>query len=294
MHPFTRVVLYARQYRSNPYVSETLHHLKDYLLSLKTEVGCDLETSTYFTDLKIPILTMKDFKTESDLIIVVGGDGSLLGAAQMAVQANLPIVGINRGRLGFLTDIAPDDIEKKLPDILQGHYIEEHRSLIHAMITGEQGSLTEEEALNDIVLTQGAVSHMIEFDVYIDALFVSHYRADGLIIATPTGSTAYALSAGGPILHPDLQAVVLVPMFPHTLSSRPIVLDLQSTIEIKFPLYNLSPLQLSFDGRARKDLPPGHSIQITKKDKPLRLLHPLGYNYYKTLRSKLGWERKAV
>lgn len=284
---FKRVILYARQYRLNQGVNETLTRLIAFLQSQAIEIGVEEDTKKIITS-ELPIIKSKDINPSSDLIIVVGGDGSLLSAARMAVNVDVPVTGISRGRLGFLTDIPPDDLELILNDLLRGNYQEEHRFLLNTQISGAANTRTE-DALNDVVLSRGNETHLIEFEVIIDNQFVSYYRADGLIISTPTGSTAYSLSAGGPIMHPALNAIVLVPMFSHSLSSRPLVVDGNSKIEIKLSQENKREMQLSCDGQMTYSVLAGQTITITKHPKQLRLLHPSHYSYYDTLRLKLGW-----
>ncbi len=288
---FKRVILYARQYRANQEVSESLHRLVEFLENQKVKVYQDVDTLLGF-DVQLPVLTKNEMGEKGDLIIVIGGDGSLLSAARMAVNINTPVIGINRGRLGFLTDILPHEIENQLGAVLAGHYKEEKRFLLHARIYDEQGTYFEGNALNDVVLSRGDENHLIEFSVYINEQLVSHYRSDGMIIATPTGSTAYALSAGGPIMHPQLNAMVLVPMFSHSLSSRPLVIDGESKIELLISHYNEADLRVSCDGHESRMVKSGQKVAIQKEELQLRLLHPLDYHYYDTLRSKLGWESK--
>ena len=287
---FSRVILFARQHRANRSIEETLLALKSFLLTQGCTVFLEIDTASYFKGLDLPTLSINSPMTKHDLLIVVGGDGNLLSAAQLAIQAQLPILGVNRGRLGFLTDILPNQLEGKITSILSGEYREELRFLLSADLWQKNQSAYHECALNDVVLLPGNTSQMIEFDVHIDGQFVSHYRADGLITATPTGSTAYALSAGGPILHPQLNALCLVPMFPHKLSSRPIVVNADSEISIHMSTNNHSEAHLSCDGREPQLIYPQDCIKIKKNTQRLRLLHPLDYNYYETLRSKLGWE----
>jgi NAD+ kinase len=229
---------------------------------------------------------------DHDLIIVIGGDGSLLSAARLAVNVNTPVIGINRGRLGFLTDILPNEMETQLGAVLNGHYEEEKRFLLHTRIFDEDHVYFEGDALNDVVLSRGKETHLIEFSVYVGQQLVSHYRSDGMILSTPTGSTAYALSAGGPIMHPHLNAIVLVPMFSHSLSSRPLVIDGEAKIELHISHFNESDLRISCDGHESRMVKPGQKVAVQKNHQHLRLLHPLDYHYYDTLRSKLGWEAK--
>ncbi len=285
---FKRVILYARQHRANQDISETLHRLVDYLRTKKIETFLDSDTAAGFS-LNLPTLSRDAMNDKHDLIVVVGGDGSLLSAARMAVTVNVPVIGINRGRLGFLTDILPHELETQLGAVLNGNYCEERRFLLHMHIHEGDTTWVEGDALNDIVLSRGNETHLIAFDVHINQQFVSHYRSDGMIVATPTGSTAYALSAGGPIMHPQLNAVVMVPMFSHSLSSRPLVIDGDAHVELRISTSNEHDLQISCDGHESSVIKPGQQVSIKKNTQQLRLLHPCDYHYYDTLRIKLGW-----
>lgn len=288
---FKRVVLYARQHRASQGVSESLHRLVEFLQKQEVDIFQDIETAASF-DINLPILAREAMGEKRDLIVVVGGDGSLLSAARMAIQVNTPVIGINRGRLGFLTDILPQDIETQFAAVLAGSYAEEQRFLLHTKIFDDAHTYYEGDALNDVVLSRGQETHLVEFDVYVNQQLMSHYRSDGMILSTPTGSTAYALSAGGPIMHPQLNAIVLVPMFSHSLSSRPLVIDGESKIILDISRINESDLRISCDGHESRMVKPGQQVSIEKNGKHLRLLHPLDYHYYDTLRSKLGWESK--
>ena len=283
---FHRVTLVGRQGVEG--VPETLMALQNYLLSLKKEVI--LAKNTERTIDSERLLSTKELQGKTDLLIVVGGDGSLLNAAHIAVPQKLPVLGINRGRLGFLTDIPPDELTQ-IRDILDGHYHEEMRFLLEALVVEDKKIVAQIIALNDIVLFPGNAPRMIEFDIFINEEFVCNQRADGLIIATPTGSTAYALSGGGPILHPQLNAVALVPMFPHTLSSRPIVIEANDQIKVIISPENDNPPYISNDGQQRVPVKPGENVYIHKYKYPLYLIHPINYNYYDTLRRKLAWEK---
>lgn len=285
---FQRIILYARHHRANQDVYETLLRLIDFLKTLQLEIFLDTDTAASFNT-EVPILAREQMGKKQDLIVVVGGDGSLLSAARMAMEVDVPVIGINRGRLGFLTDITPVDIENQLNAVLEGSCKEEQRFVLTARIHDEENTWFEGNALNDVVLGRGSETHLIEFDVYINQQFVSHYRSDGIILATPTGSTAYALSAGGPIMHPQLNAIVLVPMFSHSLSSRPLVIDSESTIDLLIDKSNESDLRISCDGHESRMVKPGQRVTVQKNSKNLRLLHPTDYQYYDTLRSKLGW-----
>jgi len=224
-----------------------------------------------------------------DLVIVVGGDGSLLRAARTLVNYQKPVVGVNRGRLGFLTDISPDDMVEQVHLVLDGHYHSERRFLLEAELRRDGEVLGRGDALNDVVVNSGNSAQMIEFELYINDTFVYRQRADGLIVSTPTGSTAYALSGGGPIMHPALDAIVLVPMFPHTLSSRPIVVDGNAEIRIDILEANSTQSPVSCDGQVNIKAQPGDSVHISKKSNHLILLHPKGHDFYASCRDKLRW-----
>lgn len=290
---FKRVILCARPHRANQEIIETLQRLVDFLHSNQIETFLDIDTAQHF-DVKQPTLDQHRMGKKGDLILVIGGDGSLLSAARMGSRVNVPVIGINRGRLGFLTDISPHDFEEPLHDILTGDYIEEQRFLLQMYIHNDTKTYATAEALNDVVLSRGNETHLIEFDVYVNQQFVSHYRADGLILSTPTGSTAYALSAGGPIMHPQLNAIVMVPMFSHSLSNRPLVFDGDASVEIHVSDVNENELQISCDGGDSHIVKPGQRVNIRKNPQRLRLLHPPKYHYYDTLRIKLGWGFKPL
>ncbi len=225
-----------------------------------------------------------------DLIIVIGGDGTLLQAARLLAKHNVCLLGINLGRLGFLTDISPQDIGKYLGDILDGAYNSEDRFLIHAEVYRSKKRLSHCSALNDIVIHRGNMSHMLTFETMIDGHFVNRQCADGLIVATPTGSSAYALSAGGPLIYPSLNVLVLVPICPHTLSSRPLVINGDSRIQITIAYDRIERAQLKGDGILCQTLKPGDCIFIEKRQS-IRLIHPQKHDHYATLRAKLDWSK---
>ena len=270
-------------------VVETLRSLKTYLLNENYQVILEQDTSGMLPGHGLQVASKKLLGEICDLVIVVGGDGSLLGAARELAKSKIPILGVNRGRLGFLTDISPSELEERLEKVLQGDYIEENRFLLDGNLERDGQPLGYGSALNDVVLHPGKSTRMIGFDLYIDGHFVYSQRSDGLIVSTPTGSTAYSLSAGGPIMHPKLDAVVLVPMFPHTLSSRPIVVDGKSEIKLVIGDTNETYPQISFDGQMDIACAPGDIIRITKKPFKIRLIHPRDHNFYATCREKLGW-----
>lgn len=289
---FKRVIVYARHHRANIEVIETLNRLLSFLSGLSLESFLDQETFDSF-NLHHPVLPREKMGKPGDLIVVIGGDGSLLSASRLGVQVGVPVIGINRGRLGFLTDISPQSLELDLLAVLQGEYLEETRFLLQTSIESSAGIRFMTCALNDVVVSQGLETHLIEFDIMVNHAHVSHYRADGIIFATPTGSTAYALSAGGPILHPGLNAVVIVPMFSHRLSSRPIVIDATAQIKLKPSVVSDLAFQLSADSHDQEMVNQGEWVIIQKHPVPLTLLHPKSYDYFETLRIKLGWEAGA-
>jgi NAD+ kinase len=285
---FNRVILYARHHHSKRTVVSCLKKLIQYFNEIQFPVVLEESTSLRF-DLKIASIHENEFCSTGDLLVVVGGDGSLLSASRLASQFNIPIIGINRGQLGFLTDITPNDMLHQLHLILEGQYIEETRHLLRARLYDGKQELLESRALNDVVLSRGNSAYLVEFNVYIDEQFVTHYRADGLILSTPTGSTAYNLSAGGPILHPQLQAFTMVPMFSHSLNARPLVVPNSSQIRVDIGTENLAALTLYLDGQHTYLAHPGQKLIIYSHPQTLRLLHPTNYLYYDTLRIKLGW-----
>ncbi|MEH0789741.1 NAD(+) kinase [Vibrio alginolyticus] len=228
----------------------------------------------------------------AELAIVVGGDGNMLGAARILSRFDVPVIGVNRGNLGFLTDLNPDDFQASLQAVLDGEYIEEERFLLEAEVHRHGQIKSHNAALNEAVLHPGQIAHMIEFEVYIDESFAFSLRADGLIVSTPTGSTAYSLSGGGPILSPSLNAISLVPMFPHTLSSRPLVVDGKRRIKLVVSPENRGTQEVSCDGQVSLPVTPGDEIHIYQSPNVLKLIHPKDYSYYHVLRNKLGWSSK--
>jgi len=257
-----------------PGVKDTLKALITFLLSLKQKFIIDSESAESLNDSSLPTVPRSKLGKSCDLLIVVGGDGSLLHAAHAVINDETPVLGINRGSLGFLTDILPTQLAK-IKDILSGKYILEKRFLLSSHIKLNDKIIGQDDALNEVAIIPDAVPHMIEFEIYIDGKFVYSQDSDGLIVATPTGSTAYALSGGGPILHPQLDAIVLVPMFPHSLNNRPIVVEGDRKISIIISPNNTTSPCLSCDGRAYINTPPGSHITIHKKSKSLHLIHPL-------------------
>lgn len=275
--------------QQTPDVIATLKKLVAYFTDKKIKLILEESAAQFFPQNKSPHFMLDQIGKHADLLIVVGGDGSLLSASRSASKQNLPILGVNCGRLGFLNDIYPEKIAK-IADILQGKFYEEQRFLLHAEVIEKNQTVWQDIALNDAVLLAGTAGHIINFSITVDDKSVCKYRADGLIVATPTGSTAHALSGGGPILYPELNAMVLVPMFSHNLSSRPIVIPATSQVKIELDKNNTEPARISCDGQMYVTTTAGSSIHISKAREKLRLIHPLDYNYFEALRTKLHWE----
>jgi len=237
-------------------------------------------------------LSVEEIGQRCDLGLVVGGDGTMLGIGRQLASYGIPLIGINRGRLGFITDIPLDNYQATLIPMLAGEYEEDHRSLMHAQVVRDGASVFDALAMNDVVVNRGATSGMVELRVSVGRHFVANQRADGLIIATPTGSTAYALSAQGPILHPAVPAFALVPLAPHTLSARPISVSDRSTIEIA--VVHAGDARAHFDGFGLTEMAEGDRLVLRRSADSVRLVHPTGYSYFATLREKLGWSEAPV
>ncbi|RUO38756.1 NAD(+) kinase [Aliidiomarina shirensis] len=267
---------------------ETLEQIARMLVSSGYQVLADSAGPEAELPPQVTSASLAEIGEQAELAIVIGGDGKMLGAARKLSLHNIAVIGVNRGNLGFLTDLAPDEASEKLLDVLAGNYNVEHRFLLDATIELNGETLHRANAMNEVVLHSDQVAHMLEFEVEVDGQFVFSQRSDGLIIATPTGSTAYSLSAGGPILYPGLNAITLVPMFPHTLSSRPIVVGGDSVIRVRVAPDD-QPLHISCDGHVKLPVPTAAEIYITRQQQALRLIHPKGYNYYHVLRNKLNW-----
>ncbi len=275
---------------SDPTLGNTIETLGRFLRETGARVL--LEEGARQTLTHMPDLETADLDTlgrECDLAIVVGGDGTLLHAARKLSDHDIALIGVNLGRLGFLVDISPTDMQEQISEILEGRYHEERRFLLRAAVIRDEQMIDEGSALNEVVLHKWNTVRMIEFETYVDGLLVNSQRSDGLIVATPTGSTAYALSTGGPILHPGLDAVVLVPVCPHTLSNRPLVIGGGSFIELVVKQGQENRVRVTLDGQLNFGLQQHDRIQIRKKEHPVRLLHPAGHDHFQILRAKLNW-----
>lgn len=273
-------------------VVDSLKRLVSYLVAHDYKVLIEDRTATVLPNHGLPEASRRMLGELCDLVIVVGGDGSLLGAARTLCLSGTLMLGVNRGRLGFLTDISPDELESRVGEVLAGEFEVEERFLLDAVLYRNGKAVGSGAALNEVVVHPGKAVRMIEFELFIDGQFVYSQRSDGLIIATPTGSTAYALSGGGPIMHPKLDVVTLVPMFPHTLSSRPIVIDAASEIRVHIGETNQTYPHISCDGQTRAVAKPDDVLVIQRKPERVQLVHPIGHNFYEVLRSKLGWSHR--
>jgi len=270
-------------------VVDSLYRLLTFLRSREVDIVMDEATGKLVPDHGQQETSRESLSRHCDLVIVVGGDGSMLNAAQSIASENVPVIGVNRGRLGFLTDVSPDDIEQKLAEVLAGNYTVESRFLLQLEAVNSDGCRPLGCALNDVVLHPGKAAQMIEFELFVDNRFVYSQESDGLIVATPTGSTAYAMSAGGPIMHPRLNAIALVPICPHSLSSRPIVVDGDSEIRLVIGNKDATLPQVSCDGEVKFSVVAGDQLIVKKKAVALQLIHPPDHSFYEAYRSKLGW-----
>jgi NAD+ kinase len=253
--------------------------------------GCEVVVEATHVDAtektRYAALTVDEIGERCDLGLVVGGDGTMLGIGRHLAPHGVPLIGINRGRLGFITDISLDNYQSTLIPMLAGEYEEDHRSLMHAQVMRDGASVFDALAMNDVVVNRGATSGMVELRVEVDGHFVANQRADGLIVASPTGSTAYALSAGGPLLHPAVPGWVLVPIAPHTLSNRPILLP--DADEVSIEVVGGRDASANFDMQSLASLAIGDRVVVRRSEFRVRFLHPRGWSYFDTLRKKLHW-----
>ena len=264
--------------------------LAEFLQARGHEILLACQTAEHLGITDFPTRNLHDLATESDVVVVLGGDGTMLSIARELAPNGAPLIGINQGRLGFLTDITVSDMFDAIAEILSGQYVAEERILLNGQIRRDGERVFEATAFNDVVVGKGGSGRLIDLEIAINSEFVYSQRADGLVVTSPTGTTAYALSAGGPIVHPTLEAVALVPICPHTLSARPIVVSSHSRIELN--LTYADDARVHFDGQLHFDLKSGDQVWITRASRPVTLLHPHSYSYYDTLRQKLHWGKK--
>lgn len=266
---------------------QALERIGHFLMDQGCEVVVEAETAANMGLGGYPTLDVPGIGKACDVCVVVGGDGTMLGIGRQMAQYGVPLIGINQGRLGFITDIPLDNFQATLQPMLAGAYEEDHRSLMQARVMRGGHCVFSALAMNDVVVNRGATAGMVELRVEVDGHFVANQRADGLIIATPTGSTAYSLSAGGPLMHPSIPGWVLVPIAPHTLSNRPIVLP--NVSEVAIEIVAGRDASANFDMQSLATLMHGDRIVVTRSQYQVRFLHPKGWTYFDTLRRKLHW-----
>jgi NAD+ kinase len=264
---------------------QVLAHLRK--RGIRVFAATEADGAGQFTD--AILVGEKDLATQVDLVVAIGGDGTLLHAARHVAARDVPLLGINRGRLGFLTDISPEYMLDAIDAILAGDYLAERRLMLAARTASSTGDTLF--ALNDVVLQKGETGRLLDFTTMVDGVYVNTHRGDGLVVATPTGSTAYALSCGGPIIQPNVNALVMVPICPHTLSDRPLVLPTTSTVQVSLDHGSHGSAHVVCDGEALGRLAEGETLTIALAAETVTLLHPRDYNYYELLRSKLNWGR---
>jgi NAD+ kinase len=286
MSPAFRTIALIGKYKS-PEIAESLMSLAEFLKSRGVDVLVEEGTADLVGADGFPVVSYASIGERADLAIVLGGDGSMLTAARKLAESDVPLVGVNQGRLGFMTDLARDDMLDGMADLLEGKFKGEQRFLLDASVRRGDAVLFQTQALNDVVVNKGDLGRMIEFAVSIDGEFIYNQRSDGLIIATPTGSTAYALSANGPILHPSVPGIALVPLCPHALSNRPITVSDDSHIDIVLHVPHRA--RVHSDGQEKFELEAGDRVSVARSNRSIRFLHPLSYSYFAMLREKLHW-----
>jgi NAD+ kinase len=271
-------------------VVESMHILAAHLQGRGRRVFVDAASHVDFGTTPVERRPESDLARQVELIVAVGGDGTMLHAARLAAPHGVPVLGVNRGRLGFLADIGTGDMRDRVDEILDGRYVQDRRAMLSATVSSN-GETRDGQALNDVVLHKWQTGRMLDFETWIDGRYVNTHGGDGLVVATATGSTAYALSCGGPIMYPELDAVVLAPICPHTLSDRPIVVRSSSTIEVRLLERPDTQGQVTCDGVSLGELRPGDRLIVRPAETSVTLLHPPDHDYYRILRSKLRWGR---
>lgn len=285
MQPFQRIAITGKP--DDQAVIETIERLVDMLeqggrtVFVDTIISAPLQTNA-------PAKALTALASDIDLLIVVGGDGTLLHAARVVAAHDVPVLGVNRGRLGFLVDVSPDRFDE-IEAVISGEMIIDERLMLEARIIKNDQVIARSPALNEVVFQKWNTSRMIEFETWINDEPCNRHRSDGLIVSTPTGSTAYALSGGGPLMHPGLDAMALVPICPHTLSNRPLVISATSRVEVRMRQEEIEQVHLSCDGQTDLSLGPDGRVEIVASPHRLRLVHPPGHRYFDILRAKLRW-----
>lgn len=288
---FSRIALVGKV--EDARVADSMVALARHLRSRGLVVLVDTRVAVDHLPADVERRPVDELTRDADLIVAIGGDGTMLFAAQLAIGRDIPLLGINRGRLGFLTDVSPDDMLESFDTILQGRYETDARNLLEARLTPAGGPAVVRCALNDVVVQRHESGRMVELETWIGGQFVNTHGGDGLVIASSTGSTAYALSCGGPIIHPSLDALVIAPISPHALSDRPIVIGRNNRVEVRLVERSATRAQVTCDGMLLGDLDASSSLVIEPAASVIMLLHPPGYDYFRLLRSKLHWGRSA-
>ena len=285
-----KTIALTGKYR-DPRVGDSLLILARHLDAAGVRVVLDPEVEMEFPGVHVESLPEQSLAEVADLLVAVGGDGTMLYASRLVAGHDVPLLGINRGRLGFLADITPGEMLRRLDEVLNGDYDEDRRLMLEAVIDNGEAEPRRALALNDVVLQKRETGRMLDFENWVDGVYVNTHGGDGLVIATPTGSTAYALSGGGPIIHPSLEAVTLVPICPHTLSDRPIVIRADAQIEVRVLERPDTRAEVACDGLPLGELAAGQRLLVQAAKERVVLLHPRGHDYFRLLRSKLHWGR---
>ena len=285
-----KTIALTGKYR-DPRVGDSMLILARHLAAAGARVLLDPAIQMEFPGIEVESLPEAELAEAADLVIAVGGDGTMLYASRLVAGRDIPLLGINRGRLGFLADITPGEMLRRLDEVLAGDYDEDRRLMLEAVIDKDGEAPRRALALNDVVLQKRDTGRMLDFENWVDGIYVNTHGGDGIVIATPTGSTAYALSGGGPIIHPSLDAITLVPICPHTLSDRPIVIRADSSIEIRVLERPDTRAEVACDGVPLGELAAGARLRVRAAREQVMLIHPRGHDYFRLLRSKLHWGR---
>ncbi|MBN1573639.1 MAG: NAD(+)/NADH kinase [Deltaproteobacteria bacterium] len=272
--------------KNKPEAIDTVRGLIPFLKDRGIETILDNETASLTGESSS--FNIEDVPKSSDLIIVLGGDGTLLYAARLVGKSEIPILGVNLGSLGFLTEIALEELNETIEKVISGDFRIEERMMLKAEIPTADGKKSEYSVLNDVVINKGVLARIINLEVMVNGAYLTTYNADGLIVSTPTGSTGYSLSAGGPVVHPTLSAIIINPICPHTLTNRPILVPEESKIEIRL-LSGDGTVYVTLDGQVGVDFPEGRTITVSKSKRKVRLIEPPERDYYDVLRTKLRW-----
>lgn len=278
---------------ADPRVCDTLQGLAPHLADRGVRIFVAQDLDVEFPEGLVTRVPEPELAAAVDLMIAVGGDGTMLYATRLVAEHEVPVLGINRGRLGFLADVTPDAMLRSLDEVLTGNYSREKRLLLQAEIFKDGKITARERALNDVVVQKWEIGRMLEFETFVGGQYVNSHSSDGIIVASPTGSTAYALSCNGPIVQPELDAVILVPISPHTLSDRPIAIPATREVEIRLLERGETRARVVCDGQPMAEMSVGDTLRVSAADKRLQLIHPPGYDYYRILRSKLQWGRDS-